>query len=282
MYYQLEIPPKQTAVIVHVQIYRQQFAAACAVLNEIKDREYLAQLPADLQKKVVNFRATDDLVGDLEILRGGTSDVLELRGGDVLRGQIDQPVYRLQTFYGLLDLPMDNVVSLINVGDFRPRQLLVMKDGEVFGGHLAERDVAMRLSGGQEMRVPLGQISRAGYRHRPGECDDWTFSRPMVFLRGGDRIEVKMPEAEIGVCTRYGTLKLKPQIIGSIAFMNEKDSVHDVRLVDGSRFAGLVMADSYEVELARQPAMGPVRFRRLRWHGCSSIQAWPSPTMRRR
>jgi len=260
MYYQLDIPPKQTAVIVHVQVYRQQFAAACAVLNEIRDREYLAQLPADLQKKVVNFRATDDLVGDLEILRGGTSDVLELRGGDVLRGQIDQPVYRLRTFYGLLDLPMDNVVSLINVGDFRPRQLLVMKDGEVFGGHLAERDVAMRLSGGQEMRVPLAQISRAGYRHRPGECDDWTFSRPMVFLRGGDRIEVKMPEAEIGVCTRYGTLKLKPQIIGSIAFMNEEDSVHDVRLVDGSRFAGLVMADSYEVELARQPAMGPVRF----------------------
>ncbi len=260
MYYDLEIPPKQTAVIVHVQVYRQQFAAACAILNEIKDKEYLAQLPADLQKRVVNFPVADGLIGDLEILRGGISDVVELRDGDVLRGQIDQPVYRLETFYGLLDLPVDKVVSLINVGDFRPRQLVVMKDGEVFGGHLAELEMPMRLSGGQEMRVPLGQIARAGYRHRPGECEEWTFSKPMVFLRSGDRIEVKMPEAEIGVCTRYGMLKLKPQIIGSIAFMGEEDSVHEVRLVDGSRFAGLVMADSYQVELAGQSAMGPVRF----------------------
>jgi hypothetical protein len=260
LYYDLEIPPKQTAVIVHVQIYRQQFAAACAILNEIKDKEYLNQLPADLQKKVVNFRVGDSAVGDLEILRGELSDVIELRGGDVLRGKIAQPAYRLRTFYGSLELPMDRVVSLINIGDFRPRQLLVMRDGEVFGGQLAEPDLGMRLSGGQEMRVPVGQISRMGYHHRAGDSEDWTFNRPMVFLRSGDRMEVKMPEADIAVCTRYGVLKLKPQIIASIGFAGEAQPVHDVQLTDGSRFAALVMADSYEVELATQAAMQPVRF----------------------
>jgi hypothetical protein len=82
----------------------------------------------------------------------------------------------------------------------------------------------------------------------------------MVFLRSGDRMEVKMPEADIAVSTRYGVLKLKPQIIGSIAFVNEEESAHQVQLVDGSRFAALVMADSYEAELATQAAPGPVRF----------------------
>lgn len=260
MYYELEIPPKQTAVIVHAQVYRQQFAAACAILNEIKDKEYLAQLPADLQKKVVNYRVGDSAVGDLEILRGELSDVIELRGGDVLRGRIAQPAYRLQTFYGPLDLPIDRVVSLINVGDFRPRQLLVMRDGEVFGGELAESDLAMKLSGGQEMRVPVRQISRMGYHRRAGDSEDWTFNRPMVFLRSGDRMEVKMPEADLAVCTRYGVLKLKPQIIASIGFAGEEQPVHSVQLVDGSRFAALVMADSYEVELATQAATQPVRF----------------------
>jgi hypothetical protein len=260
MHYQLEIPPKQTAVIVHAQVYRQQFAAACAILDEIKDREFLSQLPADLQKKVVNFRTGDSAVGDLEILRGEVSDVVELRGGDVLRGQINQGVYRLQTFYGLLDLPVEKVVSLINVGDFRPRQLLVMSDGEVYGGHLAEPQLSVRLSGGQEMRVPVRQISRVGYRRRGEEIEDWTFNQPMVFLRSGDRMEVKMPEADIAVSTRFGVLKLKPQIIGSIAYQDQEQSVHRVQLVDGSRFAALVMADSYEVELATQAAMPPVRF----------------------
>jgi hypothetical protein len=260
MYYGLEIPPKQTAVIVHVQIYRQQFNAACAVLGEIKEKEYLAALPAELQRKVVNFRAGDSAIGDLEILRGGISDIVELRGGDVLRGQINQPAYRLQTFYGLLDLPVDKVVSLINVGDFRPRQLLVMRDGEVFGGHLAEQEMPVRLSGGQEMRVPVRQISRVGYRRRGGENEDWTFSKPMVCLRSGDRMEVKPPTAEVAVSTRYGVLKLKPQIIGSIAYQGEEQSLHQVQLVDGSRFAALVMADSYEVELAGQALLEPVRF----------------------
>jgi hypothetical protein len=260
MYYELEIPPRQTAVIVHVQVYRQQFARAFAILNEIKDKEYLAQLPAELQKKVVNFRVGDGVIGDIEILRGETADVVELRGGDVLRGKIAQPAYRLQTFYGLLDLPMDKVVSLINVGEFRPRQLLVTRDGEVFGGQLKEPDVSMKLSGGQEMRVPLRQISRVGYHTRPGESEEWTFDRPMVFLRSGDRMEVKMPEADIGVCTRYGVLKLKPQIIASIDFVDEQQPAHQVQLVDGSRFSALVMADSYEVELASQNSLQPVRF----------------------
>jgi hypothetical protein len=256
----VEIPPKQTAVIVHVQIYRQQFNAACAILGEIKEKEYLAALPAELQRKVVNFRVGDSAIGDTEILRGGISDIVELRGGDVLRGQVIQPAYRLQTFYGLLDLPVDKVVSLINVGDFRPRQLLVMRDGEVFGGHLAEQEMPVRLSGGQEMRVPVRQISRVGYRRRGGENEDWTFSKPMVFLRSGDRMEVKPPTAEVAVSTRYGVLKLKPQIIGSIAYQGEEQSLHQVQLVDGSRFAALVMADSYEVELAGQALLEPVRF----------------------
>jgi hypothetical protein len=260
IYYELEIPPRQTAVIVHAQVYRQQFTAACAILGEIREKEYLAQLPADLQRKVANFRVADNSIGEFEILRGEASDVVELRGGDVLRGKLDQPAYRLQTFYGLLDLPVDKVVSLINVGDFRPRQLLVMQDGEVFGGHLAEQEMPMKLSGGQEMRVPVQQISRVGYRQRGGEAEEWAFTKPMVFLRSGDRVEVKMPEADIVVSTRFGVLKLKPQIIGSLTYQNEEQSVHQVQLVDGSRFAALVMADSYAVEPSRQPGLGPVRF----------------------
>ncbi|HEV8605437.1 MAG TPA: hypothetical protein VGQ99_08735 [Tepidisphaeraceae bacterium] len=260
MYYDLEIGPRQTAVIVHAQIYRQQFNAAAAVLGEIKDKEYLAQLPADLQRKVVNFRVGDSAIGDLEILRGEIFDVVELRGGDMLRGEIRQPAYRLETFYGLLNLPVDKVVGLINVGDFRPRQLLVMRDGEVFGGHLAEQEMSVRLSSGQEMRVPLRQIARAGYRRRMGEPEEWNFTKPMVFLRSGDRMEVKLPAAEVAVSTRYGILKLKPQIIGSIAYQSEERSVHEVVLVDGSRFAGLVLMDSYEMELSGQAPGQAVRF----------------------
>src|SRR5438552_1104706 len=198
MYWELEIAPKQTAVIVHVQVYRQQFAAACAILNEIKDREYLAALPADLQKKVVNFRVGDDAIGDLEILRGELSDLIELRGGDVLRGRIDQPAFRLQTFYGLLDLPVDKVVSLINVGEFRPRQLLVMGDGEVFGVELANQ-----VSSGP-VRFSTSSLARMQFNSNIGEPDD---STPLMTLANGDILAGTL-QGQLQLETSFDTLAI--------------------------------------------------------------------------
>jgi hypothetical protein len=72
----------------------------------------------------------------------------------------------------------------------------------------------------------------------------------MVFLRSGDRMEVKLPAETVSVSTRYGVLKLRPEMIASIQYQLEEQAAHQVHLVDGSSLAGLVMVDSYNLELA--------------------------------
>ena len=74
--------------------------------------------------------------------------------------------------------------------------------------------------------------------------------KPVVMLRSGDRIGSQPPTAEIDVVTRYGTLKLPPKAISTIVFQSEEHGVHDVLLADGSKFAGLVSADSLTMKLA--------------------------------
>jgi hypothetical protein len=263
VFYSVEVPPRQTLVIVHVQAYRPGDAtAAIQFLAETKEREFLAQLPRELQKCVANFAGGQQLLGDLEILRGETLDIVELRTGDRIMGILRESSFALHTFYGDIHLPVERVIGLINVGTYRPRQLLITTDGEVFGGHLERQALSLQLSSGQQIEVPLAHVSRAGYRKRPSEPDEWTFQKPMVTLRTGDRVEVAMPADEIDVVTRYGRLRLKPAAIAAIEFQPEDGggASHQINLTDGSRFAGLVARNAFEMQLGVQPSSQPVRF----------------------
>src|SRR5215218_5282548 len=73
----------------------------------------------------------------------------------------------------------------------------------------------------------------------------------MVMLRTGDRVAVVPPTEPIAVATCYGLLRLEPRTIASVSFQSEEHEhgVHEVRLTDGSRFAGVVAQDRFDVKL---------------------------------
>jgi hypothetical protein len=141
---------------------------------------------------------------------------------------------------------------MLNVGEFRPRQLLVTRDGEIFGGYLSSETLEIQLSTGQVTQVPLGQISRAGYRKRADEPDEWTFKQPFIVLRSGDRMLIEPPAGPIEVMTRYGLLKLPPASVSAVLFQSEEldQGIHEIRLTDGSRVAGLSTSAQFELTLA--------------------------------
>ncbi|MCY2953055.1 MAG: hypothetical protein NTU53_13920, partial [Planctomycetota bacterium] len=176
-------------------------------------------------------------------------DVIELRSGDQLKGTLKEKTFKLGTFYGLVELPIDKVIGLINAGEFRPRQLIVTLNGEIYGGKLEQEKLTLELSSGQVMEVPLSQISRMGYRKRTAEPEEWVFDKPIVLMRTGDRIGVQMPGGAIEVITRYGGLKLSAAAVAAINFQADEHGVHEVFLTDGSRFAGLVTAEAFEMKL---------------------------------
>lgn len=245
----LNLAPGKQMAIMHLHSIAPTQDAGAKFMTDLKEAPLLKSIPSALRKLIVNFRAGQDFIGDLEILRGDTLDVVELRGGDSFKGTLKETAYDLQTFYGDVSLPPDKVIGIINVGQFRPRQLIVTSDGQIIGGRLKKQTIELEMSSGQLTQIPLSQVSRAGYRKRTGEPEEWTFDKPIVLLRTGERIGVQMPQAPIEVVTRYGKLSLKPEQVASVQLQNDDNTVHQIELTDGSRFAGLLTAESFAMKL---------------------------------
>ena len=253
---QLTIPAHGQASLVHYHLIVASVDAATQWVAAMKPNKLLADLPKDVRHSVVNFRLGTTLLGDQEVLRGDLLDVVELRNGDRLNGNLSDTAYKLDTFYGTVDLPVDRVVGIVNSGDFHPRQLLVTADGQIFGGHLEQPAINLELTSGQKVAVPLAQVARVGYRRKPGEADEADTDNPAnqlkppyLLLATGDRIGVKLPATPVPVMTRYGPLSLPPDVLASIAFTGDDATVHTITLTDGSRFGGLVTVPEFTATL---------------------------------
>jgi hypothetical protein len=258
--FNLTIPAGKEAAIVHEHLFVPSVEAAAKYVHDMNAASVMRTVSPELRKSVVNFPPNDDGLPDLEILRGDAFDVIELRGGDQLKGDLRETTYSLTTFYGPVDLPADRVVGLLNVGAVAPRQLLVTSDGEIFGGQLAKPSIDMALSSGQVVSVPVDQITRAGCRKRPNENDDWTFEKSMVFMRGGDRVVVQPPVQKIDAATRCGMLELDPATVAAITFAPEDGGVEDVYLTDGSKLSAALSSPLMEMKLDGDGPAATVRF----------------------
>jgi hypothetical protein len=267
--YDVEVPANKTVAVVHCQLRGRTPGGAADAWAGLREKQLLADLPRDLRRRVVNFPGGDDSIGDLEILRGdAAADVVELRGGDAYRGTLKVDQFKVQTLYGPIVLPADKIVGLINVGTYRPTQLLVTQDGDVFAGRLDVDALPLRMTGGQVTRVPLARITRVGFRNRSGtaadEGDEWNFeNKPAAYLRGGGRLRVRPPAAEFNLATPAGPIRLSPAVVASVIFEGEDNPVPEIRLTDGSRLSALLGASQFDMTLA-PGATGPGPDRHVR------------------
>jgi hypothetical protein len=166
----ITIPAGKESAFVHLHGSAASQEAGVAFVNNFKESDMLKTLPREIRKIVVNFRGGQSFVNDMEVLRGDMLDVVELKSGDQLRGTLKETSFALQTFYGAVQLPVEQVIGLMNVGRFRPRQLVITVDGQIFGGLLDKDSVKLELTSGQITQIPLSQITRLGYRKRDGEA----------------------------------------------------------------------------------------------------------------
>jgi hypothetical protein len=249
----LTLAPGKQAALMHMHAITATQDAGVAFVNGLKDVAIMRSIPPEFRRLIVNFVGGENFVGDVEILRGDLLDVVELRTGDQFKGTLKEPAYDLQTTYGPISVPVDQVVGLINVGRYRPRQLVITSDGQIIGGQLKKTTIDLQLSSGQVTSIPLSQITRIGYRRQSTEPVEWNFEgKALVMTRDGERVAIQLPTTPVEVLTRYGRLELKPEQIGGIILQNEDSGVHEIQLTDGSRFAGLMEADELSAQLSIQ------------------------------
>jgi hypothetical protein len=246
---QLTLPPNKDVAIVHFHGTANSAEQGSQFILNFKENRLMQSVPKELRKAIVNFTGNSNFIGDMEILRGELFDVVELRGGDKVQGTLREQTFQLDTFYGKVELSPEKIISLINVGQFRPRQLIILGDGQIFGGRLSKETIDLELSSGQVTSIPLSQITRLGYRKRADELEEPVLEKPVVVMRSGDRVAVQMPSEPLAVATRYGQLQLSPDTLSAILFQNDENSVHTIYLTDGSKFAGIANAEQFDMKL---------------------------------
>jgi hypothetical protein len=254
---QTTIPAGKEIAIMHIHMLTQSQDAGKKWVLDVKESKLMATIPANIRRLIINFAGGQNYIGDAEVLRGDALDVIELKGGDVMKGTIKDASYKFQTFYGPVELQASKIIGILNTVDIKPRQLFVTENGEIFGGQMEAAKITLQLSSGQTTEVPLSQISRVGYRKRDNEPEEWKFDKGLVLLRTGERIEAQPPAAPINVTTRYGSMKLGQNVINHIVFQSEEHGVHEVHLADGSVLSGLVGDEAFEMKLPNQSVKFP-------------------------
>lgn len=276
--YDVQVPAHKTVALAHFHLLRPSPEAAAQSLGTLRERDLLRNLPRDVRDSLLNFRPAGAMLGDIEVLRGDTLDVVELRGGDRYNGTIREASFKLQTPYGLIELPPERVIGIANVGIHQPTQLLITASGEVFGGTLEAPSLHLQLSNGQITDIPIDAISRLGYRKRAGEPEGLKFDKPLLLLAAGDRISVDPPASPIPLMTRYGLVRVDPKSIASISMEDQEQPAHEMRLVDGSRLSGIVALDKLSLKPLSIGAANPITFAMSGVRGMQlAAEASPSP-----
>jgi len=255
-----KVPNKDKVAIVHWHGSFDTADAANTWVQQMRETKLLADVPTELRKIIVNIGANaGGSIGGREVLRGDVNDIVELRNGDQMRGDLKIDKFDIVTDFGPLSLDAKKVVCVLNVGETRPRQLIVTSDGEIFGGELSSKTIPLLLSSGQTTQVPLSQIARVGYRTGGTEPPEWSLNQPMIFLRSGERCLIAPPTEPIEFVTRYGPLSLKPDRVAAVVLKNGGNA-HDVYLVDGSKLSGLLTRPQWGMKLTSASGDAKVQF----------------------
>jgi hypothetical protein len=284
----MAIPAGKEVGFAHFHMIVQSQDQGIQWINNMKEPKLFGDLPREVRRVIVNFRAGGGGLESIDVLRGDALDVVELKSGDKFNGTLTDSAFKLDSPFGTIDLPADKVVGIVNTGQFRTRQLMVTGDGQVLGGQLQKQTVDLQLSTGQKVQIPMTQVSRVGYRRKATDAEEGaeetSLAAPYLITESGDRVSVVMPTASIPVATRYGNLQLPPASISSIAFASEDSGVHTIYLTDGSHFNGLVTSPEIELKLATAGHGESVKFaigslNRLVLKAASEEKAEPGPVL---
>lgn len=158
--YQVTIPPGGTAVLCYFASQSQDAAA----LRRLMDKKLVANLLRDLspsvRRLIVNFH-TGDLLEEIELQRSGAADTVVLSSGDCIQGLIANESFALASLHGELKLPAGQVVGLVSVAGRDDLVRVVLVNGQVITGRLAEPSLKVVLPTGGELNIPCAGSNSA-------------------------------------------------------------------------------------------------------------------------
>jgi len=100
----------------------------------------------------------------ISLTRLGENDCIDLRHGAIVPGKLHDRPYTLTTRFGRITFAPEHVVGLRPTREGGSRVRVLLTDGQVFSGTLADPTIRLTMTIGEVMELPIQRIRQAAYR----------------------------------------------------------------------------------------------------------------------
>jgi len=209
------------------------------------------------------------------VSRLASADRVLLADGRELLGTLRNEGFRLAACFGEIELAAQRVAGFAATGKQAHPIAVLLTDGQVLVGTLAEKAALLKLSTGSTLRMPVELIRQCGYRISEAKPAVPAPPRPSVALRKGDRLGFSGADLK---------LRLRPEALptgldlpaGSVLRVNAADPNgrgHRVTFVNGSALTGRLLPE----ELSLKLKLG--RTLTLRWEAVRQLVLGTRPVL---
>jgi len=244
----LTIPAKKTVILCYFESQGHSAAAHLKTIKRFKPYLLLKDLPRDVRRMIVNFKASGGIEG-LDLDRSEAFDTVLLKGGDPLYGKITNETFGVETFFGRLDIPAAQAVGMALGGGPDEGIRVLLADGQVVCGRLPEAKIELKTPDRATLRVPFDRVEQWSYRLSKDRPEDVPFRGPVAILRTGDRLAFEPGKVKLMLRTRHGRLSLNGKDLLSISLDNPAHGVHRVTFRNGSHLGGFLEPEKISLPL---------------------------------
>jgi len=266
--YSLSVPAGKSVAIVHGIAQRRLVTppdakAAAGLLKPFSDRKWLADLPRDLRRVLVNAGGISfGMLGEgmslatLESLgvEPGPSDVLAVGHTTRLHGTATCTSVAIETRYGPVKIPFDDVAALVGRRHSSARPRVFLRDGQVYGGNLQVEGLKFTMNTGLPVALSADNLDRLVLHVRPDEKDPPAEVFAVLETIDGDRLALVRGEAEpVTVTTPWGDRRISLEEVRQWVAAEGRVG-HRLLLRDGTRLFAFLDDRPLEVKTL---AFGP-------------------------
>ncbi len=193
--YKLTIPAGKTRILCYFQAQGRSHDKLVEQMRTFHPWMGIRDLSPSVRKMIVNLGRTSGYP-DFDLLRSPRSDVVAIRNGDVIFGDVANEIFRIETRFGDLNLNPDGIIGMqlkaANIAEDRKaatgRVLLV--GGHILRGTFRDQVLKLKLEGGSQLAIPLSHIGEWSYKASEDKPQHIESVGPQMVLTDGQRLPI--------------------------------------------------------------------------------------------
>ncbi len=173
------------------------------------------------------------------------ADTVVLTNNDIIRGQILNKTFEIQSSYSALTINTDIIKGIFFSSSEMDDDEVQTINNDYFSGDLIFETIKVLTAGGQNLEVKKGALRaiRLDNRGKTKETETTLF-----FMVNGDKFSGRLIDGDLTVRTEYAEKNIRSDTLSRIGFVGPGQTAATIRLNTGSLFKGDILERRFLIQ----------------------------------